>query len=95
MLENIKIGDKFRYKNRVLVVIDIYIKKNKFWVETVHLESGAKTHTQYDTFIRLELTKMTKKDWYKYELDSLLNDGDPRLCDMDRIDLLTNMLEEE
>ena len=95
MIKSIKIGDNFRGKNGVFVIQDIYIKNNKFWVETVHLESGAKTHTQYDTFIRLELTKMSKKDWYKFELESLLNNGDPRLCDMDRIDLLTNMLEED
>lgn len=95
MIKSISIGDKFKGVNGVFIVIDIYIKKNKFWVETVHLESGAKTHTQYDTFVRLELTKMTKKDWLKYELNSLLNNGDPRICDLDRIDLLTNMLEED
>lgn len=95
MIKSISIGDKFKGRNGVFLVIDIYIKKNKFWVETVHLESGAKTHTQYDTFVRLELEKMTKKDWLKYQLDTLFKDGEPRVCDLDKIDKLTNMLEED
>lgn len=58
MIKSISIGDKFKGVNGFFVVTDIYVAKNKFWVQTVHLESGTQTHTDYNTFIRLELTKV-------------------------------------
>ena len=58
MLENIKIGDKFMGRNGVFIVQDIYIKKNKYWVQAIHLESGQETHCDYDYFCRLELAKL-------------------------------------
>lgn len=91
MLENIKIGDVFAGSNGHFVVDNIYISKMQWWVETTHLESGTKTHTNYNTFIRCKLKKCDKKYLLRLELAELLEKN----VDLDRIDKLTNMLEEE
>lgn len=99
MIKSIKIGDKFRGRNGIFVVTDIYVAKMKAWVLVTHLESGQEHRLHYDYFNKLELTKLTKTELKKLamqqELKQLLNNGDPRICDLDRIDKLTNMLEED
>ena len=62
MLENIKIGDKFKGVNGVFLVTDIYVAKNKYWVEVVHLDSGYLCHTEYDYFTKMLV--LEKLDWH-------------------------------
>lgn len=83
-MENIKIGDKFMGSNGLFLVTDIYLKNNKYWIVTLHLESGQESHTDYNHFTRLTLTKVnwdyikeaTQEDYedIKAECRRIIND---------------------
>ena len=67
MIKSIKIGDKFKGKNGIFLVTDIYVAKNKYWVEVVHLDSGNLVHTDYDYFSQMLV--LEKLDW-QYNKDA-------------------------
>ena len=90
-MEEIKIGDVFKGSNGHFIVDNIYLEKMRFWVQTTHLESGTQNHTDYNTFKHLELEKCDKKYLLRLELMDLLEKN----INLERIDKITNMLEED
>ena len=90
-MEEIKIGDILKGSNGHFIVDNIYLEKMRFWVQTTHLESGTKNHTDYKTFQCLELEKCDKKYLLQLELSSLLEKN----INLEQIDKITNMLEED
>ena len=59
-MENIKIRDVFKgvISGDRYIVRDIYIANMKFFIVTEHLETGTLTHTDYNTFKHMQLTKV-------------------------------------
>ena len=85
MIDNIKIGDVFAGSNGHFLIDNIYLEKMQYWIATTHLESGAKTHTNYNTFIKLKLKKCDKKYLLRLELAELLEKN----VNLDRINQIT------